>query len=51
MKVECKICKKHTCFKCKEKWETDHEGKTCEELEVYNMSNGVDLISNQVKKY
>jgi hypothetical protein len=47
LKVQCKICKKHTCFKCKEKWEMNHEGKTCEELEAHNASNGADLISRR----
>eukprot|EP00794_Sanderia_malayensis_P018723 gene18723-20612_t len=38
-KMFCTKCQKNTCFSCKQKWEVQHEGLTCEEFKQCKIDN------------
>jgi len=39
IKMYCTKCKKYTCFLCKEKWEDQHAGISCEEFRNWKIAN------------
>ncbi|XP_071958434.1 uncharacterized protein [Antedon mediterranea] len=43
LKMQCPECRKYSCFKCKKKWEGQHDGLTCEEFKQWKIDNDPDM--------
>ena len=37
-------CQKIMCYRCKRKWEDEHEGRTCEEFQQWREENDRDIL-------
>lgn len=43
IRMTCNKCQQRTCFKCKEKWEEQHESLTCERFRAWKAANDPEL--------